>query len=276
MKKVISILFVFALISCGNQDESQNNNIDSDTTIAEEEIYSDFDEEGDVSYSLPSPLQIAFLFKNSGLKYQAGITHEPSKAKNYNTKVAQMLNLGVYSADMAYNVLHNQTQEAINYLKVMNDLSEKLWMTDVFNNNNLRERFEKNIGNADSLAYIIADMQMELDNYLEENELEDASVVVFAGAWIESMYLASQTSDLTDNLKLNVKLSEQTIILESLINLLKHKHPQGVEELINGLTDLQTVLKPLQDESEDIPSLSAEELNLLKEKIETLRTKITA
>jgi hypothetical protein len=177
---------------------------------------------------------------------------------------------------MAYNVLHNQTQEAINYLKVMNDLSEKLWMTDVFNNNNLRERFEKNIGNADSLAYIIADMQMELDNYLEENELEDASVVVFAGAWIESMYLASQTSDLTDNLKLNVKLSEQTIILESLINLLKHKHPQGVEELINGLTDLQTVLKPLQDESEDIPSLSAEELNLLKEKIEILRTKITA
>ena len=277
MKKITFILFMAVFASCGNHEENAELQEQKDTVTVEtveEEVSVENDSE--LSYSLPSPLQIAFLFKNSGLGYQAGITHDPSKAKNYNTKAAQLLNLGVYSADMAYNVLHNQTQEAINYLKVMNELSEKLWMTDVFNNNNLRERFEKNIGNPDSLAYIIADMQMELDNYLEENEMEDASVVVFAGAWIESMYLAAQTSNLNDNQRLNVKLSEQAIILESLVNLLEHKYPEGTENLINGLKDLQTVLKPLDDESEDIPFLSKEELQQLKEKIEALRAEITA
>ncbi len=276
MKKVSLVVLVAVLSACGNQSENQETPelIQDTTTVVEEQV--EDASESEVLYSLPSPLQIAFLFKNSGLAYQAGITHQPEKAKNYNTKVAQMLNLGVYAADMAYNVLHNQTQEAIHYLKVMNELSEKLWMTNVFNNNHLHERFEKNIGNQDSLAYIIADMQMELDNYLEENEMEDASVVVFAGAWIESMYLAAQISDLTENQKLNVKLSEQAIILESLVNLLAKENNAATTDLLNSLKDLQTVLKPLDDESEDIPFLSTEELKTLKDKIESLRNTITA
>ena len=275
MKKTALILSVVVLSACGNQEENTGNTSTKDTVavVETEEVQEEFNE---VDYALPSPLQIAFLFKNSGLTYQAGITHDPSKADAYNTKMAQMLNLGVYSADMAYNVLHNQTQEAINYMKVMDELAEKIWMTNVFSNNDLRERFEKNVGNPDSLAYIIADMQMELDNYLEENEMEDASVVVFAGAWIESMYLAAQTSDLNENQKLNVKLSEQAIILESLVNLLEHYYSEGAEDLLNGLKDLQSVLKPLDDESEDIPFLSKDELKLLKEKIEALRANITA
>ncbi len=277
MRKISFIISIAVLSACGNQTENQESSetLQDTATVVEGQVEEDVSE-SEVSYSLPSPLQIAFLFKNSGLAYQAGITHEPAKAKNYNTKMAQMLNLGVYAADMAYNVLHNQTQESIHYLKVMNELSEKLWMTNVFNNNHLHERFEKNIGNQDSLAYIIADMQMELDNYLEENEMEDASVVIFAGAWIESMYLAAQTSDLTENQKLNVKLSEQAIILESLVNLLAKENNVATTDLLNSLKDLQTVLKPLDDESEDIPFLSTEELKTLKDKIESLRNTITA
>src|SRR5690554_6238280 len=102
--------------------ESNNENVTTEEELVEEVAK----EEESMSYLLPSPLQIAEIFKNSGLTYIGDLTNSTELASSYNTKYSQKLNFGVYSADMAYCIINNQTQSAINYLSTLRELSEKM------------------------------------------------------------------------------------------------------------------------------------------------------
>jgi hypothetical protein len=236
------------------------------------------------SYSLPSPLQIASIFKKSGLKYKDGVTSPMKDPAKYTASLNQALNLGVYSADLSYTVLNKQNQESMAYMKLSRQLADKLGMSAVFDEGNLATRFEKNLGNEDSLAYIIAELQMLTDMYLDENNQQQITSIVFAGAWIESMYIGSKVFDGGKKSGLNNKLAEQLNILGSILKSLNAQLKK--DPAIAGLTaDLQTI-KNIYDElpsvknnpgaaddSEKELSLTNEEVVTLSKKIEEVRTK---
>ncbi|NQX98420.1 MAG: hypothetical protein HRT73_11165, partial [Flavobacteriales bacterium] len=228
----------------------------------------------EISYVLPSPLQIAELFKRAGLTYIGDLTNSIDNVDNYNSKQDQKLNYGIYSADMAYCIMNNQTQESINYLSTLKKLSEKIWMTDVMGAMGLSQRLEANVGNEDSLTYIMADLQMQMDDYLDENEMGAAGSIIFAGAWIETMYLGVKVNENEGNEKLINRLSEQAIILESLIGSIKQNNNDN--QLSDLLTDLESINKHFTgfNDSEEQFRLSAEAIHNLNNDITALRTKI--
>jgi len=215
---VIATLFAIAMISCAGPSSSD---ADSDEIPKIEVTEEDNAEDNDFLYALPSPLQIASIFRRSGLIYIPDMTNNPDKVSNYNTKLIQKLNFGVYAADLAYSALNDKNQECIDYVKALSQLSESLWMTNVFSSVSILDRFEENLGNPDSLGYIIADFQMELDSYLEENGLSANSLVIFSGAWIESMHLAFKSLEGNPNPKLFGRIVEQRKIADNLIEILK-------------------------------------------------------
>lgn len=158
MRKLLYPLTLVALASvtlysCGEEEVIQEEDVTTEEITPE-------DITDQTEYILPSPLQIAELFKSAGLTYIGDLAKNPDNVEELNEKRAQKLNFGVYSADMAYCIMNNQTQESINYLNTLKRLSEKLWMTDVFNSLGLSKRLEANVGNEDSLTYIMADLQM--------------------------------------------------------------------------------------------------------------------
>ena len=225
----------------------------------------------EVTYMLPSPLQIVSLFKNAGLEYVGGITNPKENVNNYNSKYNQKLNFGVYAADMAYTITNNQTQESINYLNSLRELSEKIWLTDVINTMGVSERLEKNVGNEDSLVTIMADLQMDLDDYLDENGASYTGSIIFAGAWIESMYLALNGHS-NNNEKLIVRLSEQSYILENIINAVKQANEDSdYDELVTSLEGVYSHFNELSDENS---TLSNEKIESIKASITELRTNI--
>ncbi|MCO6500923.1 MAG: hypothetical protein J5I47_11205, partial [Vicingus serpentipes] len=265
---IISSLF---LLSCGNAEEETNH----EEIIIEDNTEEVIKTDDATIYMLPSPLQIAELFKRSGLTYIGDLTNPKENAAKINTKYDQKLNFGVYSADMAYCIMNNQTQESINYLKVLKDLSEKLWMTDILHSMGLSERLEANIGNEDSLTYIMADMQMEMDGYLDENGLGSAGSVIFAGAWIETMYIGVQVNSAKKNDKLISRLSEQSIVLDGLIGSIKQAN-EG-DELAGLIADLEKInahFDAFDEESDEAFILSDEALTNLANDIVQVRTKI--
>lgn len=284
MKKHTPYLLLFSVLSlflssCGNETDTEHleitEKIDSSLVVVED----------DISYTLPSPLQIAFIFKQAGLPYQAGLTNKPGNINNYISNYNQKLNFGVYSADLAYCVLNKQTQEAIYYLKNLGQMSEKLWMSNIFQTVNVLTRFEKNIGNEDSLATIISDMQLSMDNYLEENGVGNNGSIIFAGAWVESMYIGSKVIEKSSNEKLLGRIAEQAIILDNLLKLLRKNNADEAAELISDLENLQKhFAKFLKEESENgedeseekevVYTFSKEELQNFGKEIETLRNKI--
>lgn len=265
--KIASIIVASSLIyACGNE---QTENVIEEVVATEEVTVEENVDQ--IDYVLPSPLQIAELFKRAGLTYIGDVTSSPENVDNYNTKYDQKLNYGVYSADMAYCIMNNQNQASIDYLTTLSKLSEKLWMTDIMGSTGLSSRLEANVGNEDSLTYIMADLQMQMDDYLDENGMGYTGSIIFAGAWIETLYLGTKVNENERNEKLISRLSEQSVILESLIASIKQNDTDNeYAELINDLESLSTTF----DSSDEDFMLDDEAVSALGAQIKILRAKI--
>lgn len=279
-KHTLLILSAILLIACSSEtpkEETMQDIITMDSTI--------IDESPVESYSLPSPLKIASIFKKSGLRYKDGVTSQLKDPDKYLTSLSKALNLGVYSADLAYCILNKQNQEVIEYLNLSRKLAENLGMGVIFKKNNLINRFEKNIGKEDSLVMLVSEQQMVMDIYLNDNNQKHITSVAFAGAWIEIMYIASKAHGSDNEKVFNEKYSEQMSILGSIISALhveEKKYPdistliKDLQEIKNSYDDLLSAKrKPDVSENEfsDEPTLTNIEVVFLAKKIETLRTK---
>lgn len=239
----LKFTFIFSIAalmaSCGGgetaKDTSAENTVVADSTAQPAE------EVDQVSYNLPSPLQIASLFKKSGLKFLEGITNNQKDPSKYTANYTKSLNLGVYGADLAYCVLNKQSQDALTYMKASTQLASSLGMTSIFEEGGFVKRFEKNINAEDSLRNIIAELQMATDTYLEDNEQQQISAIAFAGAWTEAMYIGSRVFEKSKDKRLNNKISEQMTILSKIVNVLK-THQSKDPGIATLVADMNTLL----------------------------------
>ena len=270
--KLAALLIIASfLYACGGEEPNEEQVEETTEEVTEENM--EMTEQ--VDYVLPSPLQIAELFKSAGLTYIGDLANKTENAENLSDKKAQKLNFGIYSADMAYCIMNNQTQESINYLNTLRKLSEKMWMTDVFNSLGLSERLEANVGNEDSLTYIMADLQMQMDDYLEENGMGSTGYIIFAGAWVETMYLGVKVNENERNERLISRLSEQAVILNSVIKAIKQTDEDGdYADLIADLEGINKHFASFNEDSEEEYMLTDEEITALAADVTTLRTKL--
>ncbi|MFN4234785.1 MAG: hypothetical protein ACK4IK_08270 [Bacteroidia bacterium] len=257
--------------SCGNEEVENHNTTETTNEAVEAET----------AFILPSPLQVASIFKNSGMEYVAGIGNDFKNESKYTTNVSKFIALGVYSGDLAYYALNKQKQEAINCLNTIRKISGGVGLETVFGNKELLESFEKNIDNEDSLAYVIAEIQMELDSYLADNELNHLSSVIFASAWVESMYLGSKSTNDKNKTSIGNQLSQQYLILGNLTKALNKAaqvnagfSPLAAE--ISAINDLFNSFEYLKNkDTEEVTStIKDEELVKLTSKIEEVRKKL--
>ena len=270
--KLFSIITIsFLCFACGE---------DYDETITEsgietEEIIISEQETGALEFVFPSPMQIARIFNKSGVTYIEDLTNLVENENNYNTKYSQQLNYGVYSADMAYCMINNQTQKSISYLSTLSRLSEKIGMSEIITPSGLKEKLENSTGNNDSLAFIMADMQMKMDNYISENKLNNSSIIIFTGAWIETLYIGTIINEKKRNEKLISRLAEQEMILEGLISSFKQNNTTNEHTyLLTALEDLDKTFKNAKVEVDEELFFSDEALKILGEQVKTIRTNI--
>lgn len=278
---VFSGVLLFAayvgLTACGGGEKNNQQEI---TDSTETEIV---EESTPVSMTLPSPLQIAQIFKRAGLTYIDGLLSK-EKPEKYNTKAAQAVNLGVFSADLGYCTVNDQRQEAMNYMKLSRELAGKLGMLSVFDENSFPQRFEKNLGNEDSLVYIIAEIQLESDMYVDENDMKHISAMAFAGAWIESIDIGAKASLKKNNDGLGEKIAEQMTILERIINVLNsyQAKDEAIPSIVSSLKSVQDVynnLESVKKAGEDPDGkivLSKEEIEKLSSVISGVRSNFIA
>ncbi len=282
LKWTLPVALVAALSSCGGEKtEEKTNTPPPDTSATTNETPDSMETH---SFMLPSPLRIAYLFKQSGMKYYAGLTNAKDNAKKYSTNFAQSLALGVYSSDMAYNVLNKQKDDAVGYLKLVKDLSDKIGISNVFDSESLMDRFEKNIEKEDSIMFIVSELQSKTDEFLDNNNRRSTAAVIFSGAWVESMYLGSKSAERSKDKKFYNQVLDQLGTLETLINILKREKQDAsisglVEQLnsIKGIYDNFAGVKSFTGDRSEIGhaniTVTDEELNTLSKKLEEIRTK---
>lgn len=240
----LALLFIaFYLVSCGVDTSKKEENVLTDQSDGDTfKLKEDLNRAKQIFYSLPSPIETAMLIKRSGVEFNESLLNKRDNYTKYATTLQRALNLGIYSADLSYAGMFDQTQIAIQYMGISKIMAQDLGILGTIDNE-LLSRLEVNLGNRDSIMDIISESFMNSDVYLKENGRPETAAIVLAGGWIEGLYLAinSANSRPKGNDDLIDRIVDQKISLGALIQLLENYH--NIEMVNRLLFDIRKIAK---------------------------------
>lgn len=193
-----------------------------------------------IFYSLPSPLETAMLIKNAGAVYDEELLNPTGNTSIYITSKSKALNLGIYSTDLSYASLFDQTQATLDYIAAAKEMADGLNILDAISEETI-ETLENNINNREMIIDIISETLMNSSSFLKENGLEATASVILVGGWVEGLFIATNLVDdssMEDN-KLVERIVDQKLSLDIMINLLNES--QEDEDAMAVLQDVQAL-----------------------------------
>lgn len=240
---LFTILFLY---NCSNCQKQKADNIDE--FLPEEDIFTDIDKAKKIFYSLPSPLETAQIIKTAGATYNEELLNPLSNVSKYNTNKSMALNLGIYTTDLSFASLFDQTQTALKYMEVSRKLAEGLGIADAIDDSTMK-RLEENLNNKEVVMDIISETFLNSSSYLKENDRSDIAAIVLTGGWIEGLYLATQLvkeEKIKDN-PLVDRIGEQKLSLKILEKLLEEnryeKNGEENKDIASLIKDLEPIIK---------------------------------
>ncbi len=147
-----------------------------------------------VFYSLPTPIEVSILIKNSGISYQSQLLNQPANANKYLTSQKMSLNFGTYITDMTYAGLFEQAQTVLSYKNAIQQLADQLGILAAIDNNTM-QRIESNINNRDELLRVISETYASCTSYLDEDDRYFLALSMLIGGWVEGMYIATSLTE---------------------------------------------------------------------------------
>lgn len=198
-----------------------------------------------IFYMLPSPVEMASMLQKAGATYDKALLTNPENVTKYETTIKKAVNLGVYGADLSYTSIFEQSHEIMHYLASAKSLGDGLGITQAFNSE-IIERFDKNIGNKDSILLILSDSYWVANSYLADADRASVSALVIAGGWIEGVWLATQLYKSKPNEDILKRIAEQKYALEHLNDLLNsYGNDRNLDEMKADLSDIKKLYDAL-------------------------------
>ena len=277
------VVISLAFFSCQGNKSSSTDNKGADSLTKASPQQGTAQSGDSETYMLPSPLQIAsIIFKSSGFKYMPDASAPIKDAAQFSSHYEMAINLGVYSSDLSYCLVNKQNDDVTKYLNVVKVLSDKLGFGSIFKSNSFLQRFQSNMNNADSLASLIGELQMETDMYLESNGQKYINAIIYTGALVESMYISGTVYEKEKNSGESSCISEQMDILDGLTNLLTQY--QSADNNIPGLITQLKELKTSYESFDEVKNkagdkaiiITSDHINQLYKMIKALRDKFVA
>ncbi|OFX82352.1 MAG: hypothetical protein A2W99_09885 [Bacteroidetes bacterium GWF2_33_16] len=277
-QKALNFYAVFLIIliaaSCSS-DKSKKSDSDEMVTLdsleINEQLIKDVKAVKEIFYSLPSPLETAMILKQAGAKYNEELLNPTGNVSKYVTNKSMALNLGIYTTDLSYASLFDQTQATINYMNASKKMAEGLGILNAIDED-IIERLEANVNNRDIIMDIISETIMNSSSFFEENDRQALSTIVLVGGWIEGLHIAINLVDPDadlDNNELVNRIIDQKLTLNTVLNLLDQNADN--EDVINVVSDVKE-LKAIFDKIE-ISTSKIEPVTDAQTNITTLKSK---
>lgn len=273
---VLSLTAVFLLSACSPADKGANEG--ASYPVTDEEL--DLTEADNMIRQMPSPIEMAILVKHSGGEYNASLLNPIQHIDRYVTTGKKTMNMGVYSADVGYTSLYRQTQETVFYLNNIRKLSDAIGLSDAFDKS-VFERVEANIEYRDSLLHILSGAYDASNEYLKNNDRMNTSVLMLAGGWVETMYLAAHlgSSGGRPSHEIAARVAQQDVVLRRILATMRLiPNDPLVKEFADRLDALASVLvaKELVSGSEETPKVDMEKMEKVFLLIDEIRAWVVA
>jgi hypothetical protein len=270
---VLALALVMALMlaSCRSGGKNANKEADSLTVPgANAAVYEDIKQAEKIFYTLPSPLESAMLIKSAGALFDDNLLNAIENTNKYNTNKSMALNLGIYTCDLSFASLYDQTQLIINYMNAAKKMADGLGILDAIDQEDI-DKLEENIHNTDVIMDIVSQTYLNSNSYLEDNGQPAVAAMVLTGGWLEGLYISTQLIDMKDfnGNKLVGRIIDQKLSVNILIDLLESSkgHP-AIDELITQVKKVKVIfdkitlktspVRPEYDQATNVTVLKSE------------------
>lgn len=263
------------LFGCGSETKPEAEEVKSAAVESHEVSEEDLAEADKMIKQMPSPIEMAILVKHAGGEYNSALLNDVKRIDGYLTTGKKTVNMGVYSADVGYTSLYKQTQETVFYLNNVRKLSDAIGLSDAFDQS-MFDRVEANIENRDSLLQILSSSYDVANQYLKENDRMNTSLLMIAGGWVESMYLAANLGAEGGRPEdiISLRIVEQDVVLDKILAAMNIIQDDPLLEEFKGkLQELDQVLvkSEIKVGEGDQATVNQEKMNQVFEKIDEIR-----
>jgi len=265
IKLTAILLFAVLMAGCGSEKRKSGS---GEFSVSDSEmdtgILEDINSAKQIFYSLPSPLETAMLIKNAGASYNEDLLNSVDKTSGYTTNKSMALNLGIYTTDLSFASLFDQTQTSIRYMNAAKQMADGLGILDAIDNNTI-DQLEENINNRDRIMDIISETFMNSSSFLTENERPALASIVLVGGWVEGLYIASTLvgdANIEGN-KLVERIVDQKLSFDIVMQLLEeNKDNIDVAEILTDIGELKATFDKIIITTTSIQAVPDEESNV--------------
>lgn len=278
----ISLLFLSfgVLYSCNSEETSiKKESTKKKTGVVEIDTVDAFTSDK-FEFILPRPFALAASFEEAGMSYDETRMNSLENLDTYKSEGKKILNFGVYSTDLVYNIINEQPQYSMKYFNGLKTLADRIGMGRIFTEDELALKIEQNIADREKMEELLVDVHESSQEYLQNNQLRFLSIIQFAGAWVEGMYLASFDFDEKDPKVISNKIVDHMTLLNNTVKgiTLYEDRDEDLQKVLDGLIDIQMAYNNFESvkNAEGMPTLTTDEINTFKSKIRDVRTLITS
>lgn len=232
----IALLSLLAIIQC-KSDKQEEKQVNESLTI---------DSENEIMFLIPSADEIINeIFSNKTSLNPAFVYPLENSVKYIDTRY-QAMALGVYIADFTYLSFTDDKSPEIEYLKVIRDLSEKVNLFGLIDEQILN-RIQTNMMNGDSLQTISQELYVKLSDILKNTDRNNILTLVTTGTIVESLYLASMNITDVKQFEQNTqRLFEQKYVFENFYEFaMQYSTDEYVKNILADLNALKVAFEKI-------------------------------
>jgi hypothetical protein len=188
---LISIMILILSGSCQSGNRGTPKLIEDVESSAQGKGLESFNQ---IYHLYPSPAEMLSVIDMSEMTYDEALLNSASDVDKYLDNKSRSYMLGVYMTDLAYAALLGRHEATLDYLDAVRALSEEIMINEAVSEEMI-QKARNNVEYLDSLYVISNDAFMNILAFCERNERSNTVVMLSAGAFTESLFLAVNLID---------------------------------------------------------------------------------
>jgi len=236
----ITVIVIIAMILAGACQSGQKG---SPVLIEDVDVVSakaGLESLSQIIHLYPSPAEMLSVIDMSELSFDASLLNPSERADQYIDSQLKTYALGIYMTDLAYTALFLRHEESLNYLEVVKSLAADININEAVDEDMI-EKVRNNVEFLDSLYNISNEAFINVLSFCQRNEQPNTVVMLSAGAFVESLYLAVHMVDdyATADMLLQ-HLADQKYTIDNFM-LFANGLESGDPEVVSTLKDLEKI-----------------------------------
>jgi hypothetical protein len=186
-------------------------------------------EKNEIFYGLLTPVEICTIFNRLNIPYNIATLNPTANRDMYLSNSQAAVNTGIYGVDFGYVKIRGVSQEMIDYMVTIREMSNKLGIPDKYLLEPIRI-IQSDSADPDSIMSLMNKAFVEMESHLRTGGRESTAGLMVLGGWVEALYIATQL--LYDPAKPDAevvqKIAEQKYTLTTLLSFMKNYYDDPV------------------------------------------------